>query len=158
MDSICYSCIPFSEKKTAIAKTKYFYASLDPRDQRVPRVFIQTHDHVASLMDWTDDHWLEFDRFQKAMEQALRTAFGATMVNTACLMNLAGKEGTHTHWHFIPRLITPLQFEDHLFDDPCYGKPYDMNGKNYRTASDETISKIIKKIQDNLVMNDIILA
>src|SRR5438270_292079 len=57
---VCHPCTPFLKKDIAVVKSRHFYASLDPRDQRVPRVFVQTHDHVASLSDWTDEQWQEF--------------------------------------------------------------------------------------------------
>ena len=153
---ICHPCTPFEKKDIAIAKSKHFYASLDPRDLRVPRIFVQTHEHITSLADWTDEQWQEFGWFEKALENALKKTFGADLINVACLMNLAGKEGTHTHWHFIPRLPKQLIITDqktnnsHVFEDPCYGKPYDMDSKNYRSTSFDMMTIIIKMIQKNL--------
>ncbi len=153
---MCHPCTPFEEKTIALVKSDLFYASMDPRDSRVPRVFVQPHEHIASLADWREEHWQEFGKFEKMLELGLRKAFGAELVNVACLMNLAGEEGTHTHWHFIARLpepitiIDPATKEEHELKDPCYGKPYDMNGKNYRPASDIMLKIIIKKIQSNL--------
>lgn len=159
--AMCHPCIPFASHDLAIAKSRYFYASLDPRDQRVPRVFVQTHAHIASLADWNDEHWVEFGRFVRALEIGLKKTFGADLVNVACLMNLARKEGTHTHWHFIPRLPKPMTIvdsatgEQHTFEDPCYGKPYDMDNKNYRAPSPNMMQIIIQKLQSNVNMSAI---
>lgn len=153
---ICYPCVPFKQARTALVKSDLFYASVDPRDARVPRVFVQTHRHIASLSDWEVEHWQEFGKFEKMLELGLKKAFNADLVNVACLMNLAEKEGTHTHWHFIARLSDPFQIfdpetgEKHTFQDPCYGKPYDMNSKNYLSVSDVIMGVIIRKIQESL--------
>jgi diadenosine tetraphosphate (Ap4A) HIT family hydrolase len=158
---ICYPCIPFVATPNAIAKSRLFYASIDPRDARVPRVFVQTHEHISTLADWSQDHWLEFGKFEKAMEKALRVTFNTDLVNVACLMNLAGEEGTHTHWHFIPRLPNTILLADeksgeiHTYEDPCYGKPYDMNGKNYRAATPTMKLATIKAIQKNLDLSNV---
>jgi diadenosine tetraphosphate (Ap4A) HIT family hydrolase len=151
---ICHSCTPFEKKGIAIAKSKLFYASLDPRDNRVPRVFVQTHDHIACLSDWTAEHWQEFGLVEKALETALKTSFECDLVNVG-LMNLADGN-PHTHWHFIARLrdkitfFDPINSDQHILEDPCYGKAYDMNAKNYRKASPKIMAAIIRAIQENL--------
>ncbi len=159
--TICHPCTPFAAKDIAIARSKLFYASLDPRDLRVPRIFLQTHQHIASLSEWHEEHWKEFGQFEKVLENSLKKSFKADLVNVACLMNLAGQEGTHTHWHFIPRMPKPMTIidnttkEEHIFEDPCYGKPYDMNVKNYRSASPAMMRTIITTIQKNLDITNV---
>lgn len=155
--AFCYSCIPFAKRENAIAKSRLFYACLDPRDVRVPRVFLQTHEHLAALSQWQPEHWQEFGQFEKVLEEALRKAFGAELVNVACLMNLAGKaEGTHTHWHFIPRLRNIVTIVDegtqqvHVLQDPCYGKAYDMHSENYIVASPAVMGHIVRRVQEHL--------
>lgn len=122
---------------------------------------MQTHGHIATLRDWTPELWQEFGHFEKSLEIALSKTFKADLINVACLMNLAGEEGTHTHWHFIPRLTKPITIsheetgEQHIFEDPCYGKPYDMNSTNYRSASPAMMMIIIKEIQKNLDISNL---
>ena len=153
---ICYACASFDHNELALVKSCLFKARLDPRDTRVPRFFVETCNHIPSLANWSAEHWQEFGKLEKMMELALRKTFDAELVNVACLMNLAGEEGTHTHWHFIPRLPHPITVtapetgEAHTLQDPCYGKAYDMNGKNYVTVSSALMKAIIQRVQENL--------
>ena len=160
-EAFCFPCISFKERSYTIAQSKHFYACMDPRDTRVPRVFLQTHEHIQSLAEWTPEMWYEFGKFERCLENALRNAFDAELVNVACLMNLAGGEGPHTHWHFIPRFphtitITSQETnETHILQDPCYGKAYDMNGKNYRAGSPAIMDQIVKEIQKHLDISEL---
>lgn len=99
-EKICHSCIPFKKDKRSIVKSALFYASMNQQDARVPRIFVQTHEHIACLADWDQEYWQEFGKFQKMLELGLKKAFNASLINIACLMNAAREEGTHTHWHF----------------------------------------------------------
>lgn len=163
---MCYSCISFENHPQAIAKTKHFKAVLDGRDQKTPgRLFLETQEHISSLTEWTDEMWVEFGKFSRALQLALKKAFNPDepnkLVNVACLMNLAREEGTHTHWHLMPRyrnsitLIDPETNKPMTFTDEFYGKPYDFNPKNYRQLSPAFEKMIIQKILDNLDLSDI---
>lgn len=137
---------------------------MDERDMRVPRLFVTTKRHVPSLSEWTQEEWHEFSKLEKILENGLRAAFKdaqVQLVNVACLMNLADAEGTHTHWHFIPRFPTPYTLrhpdtnEFHRFEDPCYGKPYDFNSRNYRSANKNMKLVIINHIIKHLDVHNL---
>lgn len=164
--SICYPCLGFEKTINAIAESKNFYANLDPRDQRTPgRLFLQTKQHITSLTDWNDELWIEFGKLSKTLQQALHQGLDSQeknkLINVTCLMNLAREEGTHTHWHFIPRYRNPITLKDPeteqelLFEDTMYGKPYDFDPINYRTISLPLQIIIIKKIQQQLDLSNL---
>lgn len=160
----CFPCIPFEQEFARILATKHFKVCMDERDMRVPRLFVTTKRHVPSLCQWTPDEWIEFSKLEKILENGLRSAFqdaNVQLINVACLMNLAGPEGTHTHWHFIPRFSLPYVIrhpetnDSHLFEDPCYGKPYDFNSKNYRSAKNCMKLAIINHIIKHLDVSNL---
>jgi diadenosine tetraphosphate (Ap4A) HIT family hydrolase len=163
---VCHVCIPFEARATAVARTRFFYAFLDARDQRTPgRMVIVTHQHIPALTAWTDEYWIEFGQFERALERALKEALDPTepqkLINLECKMNLARAEGTHTHWHMLPRyrnaitLTDPDTGEAVIFHDCFFGQPYDFNSKNYHTVSPALMSVIIKKIQEKLDLSGI---
>lgn len=162
----CHPCMPFEHDPNAIARTRHFKAILNPLDQRNPgRMFLTTHEHFASLRDLSNEHWVEFGAFLKTMHNAIIKGLYPyqpnLLLNVACLMNLARAEGTHTHWHIIPRpegilgLIDPMTNQVLEFRDDAHGKPYDFNVENYRRLLPSMNRLIIKNIQDNLDLTNI---
>ena len=163
---ICYPCIGVEKTATAIAESKNFYANLDPRDQKTPgRLFIQTFKHIPDTTDWSPELWQEFGAFssalKKAVNQGLYPHIEHQLINLACLMNLAREEGTHTHWHLLPRFAGTVEIENsvtgqkEVFKDPTYGKPYCFEQKNYRIVSDSMMLTIMKKIQGKLDLSNV---
>lgn len=158
--SNCIACTPVNDPIIALVKTKYFCAFLHPTDQKVAgRIIIQTHDHIGSLVEWSDEMWIEFGKLQKAIQKALAQSLyveeKALLVNVACLMNLARKEGTHTHFHIVPRHEKPLRLldkktgQEFLFVDKEYGKPFQFGNRLQISESMlETISSLIKEQLD----------
>ena len=133
---VCPVCVPFEDQVDTIARTRFFKAGLDARDQKTPgRLIIATHEHIAALQEWTEERWREFGRFERALERALKEALDPTeprkLINLQCMMNLAGAEGTHTHWHMLPRYREPISLTDPdrgevlVFTDSFFGRPYD---------------------------------
>lgn len=162
----CSLCVPFEAKPLGIARTRHFKATLNSQDQRFPgRLIIATHAHIAALRDWTEEQWIEFGRFERALEKALREALDPNepqkLVNASCLMNLAREEGTHTHWHVVPRyrkLITltdPGTGEAVSFQDDLYGQPYSTDHLLYRQVSRALAKAIIQAIQGKLNLDGI---
>ena len=163
---VCHACTPFEARATAIARTRFFHAFLDARDQKTPgRTVIATHEHIPALTEWTDTYWIEFGQFERSLERALKEALDPTepqkVINLECKMNLARAEGTHTHWHMLPRyrnsitLTDPETGEALIFQDSFFGNPYDFDSKNYRKVSPALMTAIIKKIQEKLDLSGI---
>ena len=163
---VCPACTPFESQTTAIARTRFFHAFLDSRDQKTPgRLFIVTHEHIPALREWPEEYWIEFGKFERSLEKALKEAFDPKeprkLINLECKMNLARAEGTHTHWHILPRyqnaitLTDPETGEVLIFQDSFFGKPYDFDSRNYRKVSSALMTAIIKKIQEKLNLSGI---
>lgn len=163
---VCSDCTPFEEHATAIARTRFFHAFLDFRDQKAPgRLCVVTHEHISMLSEWPEEYWIEFGKFERSLEIALKEAFdpkeSRKLVNLECKMNLARDEGTHTHWHMLPRYRNPIVLtdpetgEELVFEDIFFGKPYDFDYKNYRKVSPALMTEIIKKIQEKLDLSGI---
>lgn len=164
--SVCQAFVPFEDQPTAIAFTRFFQAFLDARDQKTPgRLIIITHERIPALREWPEEYWIEFGKFERALEIALKKAFDPAeprkLINLECKMNLASAEGTHTHWHMLPRyrnsiaLTDPETEETLIFKDNFFGKPYDFDNRNYRKVSSALMTLIIKRIQENLDLRGI---
>lgn len=163
---LCYPCIGFEKTATAYAKSKNFYINLDPRDQKIPgRSFINTIKHLKDTTYITSEMWSEFGALQKALIKALHKAFDPDeenkLVNIACLMNLAREEGTHVHFHVMPRYRKPVTIIDQEtqekmeFEDTFYGRPYEFNQAHYRKLSTSMMLTIMKMIQKHLDLSDV---
>lgn len=166
MNRICSECEPFEAKPLAIARSRHFKARLNGQDQRAPgRLIIATHAHIPALSEWTEEHWVEFGRFEGALERALKDALDPgepnKLVNASCLMNLAREEGTHTHWHIVPRYRKPVTLTDPetgealSFQDDFYGQPYSFDHSLYRRVSPALARSIIQGIQSKLDLDGI---
>jgi diadenosine tetraphosphate (Ap4A) HIT family hydrolase len=162
----CAPCTPFETQRTPIACTRRFQAILWFGDQRLPgRTVISTHDHIPALRDWTAEHWLEFGRFEGALERAIKDALDPDeprkLFNLECKMNRAGDAGTHTHWQMLPRYRSPITLTDPetsealVFEDSRFGQPYDFDRQNDRQISHALMGAIVRAIHAKLDLSGI---
>ena len=49
---------------------------------------------------------------ERALKEALDPSEPQKVINLECKMNLARAEGTHTHWHMLPRYRNPITLTD----------------------------------------------
>lgn len=117
------------EVRLRLAEGEFWRATLRDRDQSLlGTTFVTAKRHVESLGDLTEKEWLEFAGINKEMESAIKRSFGAQVINTSCLMNLAFKPGEeprpHVHWHLKPRYANPVMIDGikEPFIDPRFGK------------------------------------
>jgi diadenosine tetraphosphate (Ap4A) HIT family hydrolase len=83
--------------------------------------------HAGALSDLTEDEWNDFLNVVKYVEEAVRAAFNATMLNWSCYMNHAYREeppNPHVHWWAVPRYAQTVSFGERMFEDPQFGNPY----------------------------------
>jgi diadenosine tetraphosphate (Ap4A) HIT family hydrolase len=102
----------------------------------------------GDLADLTEEELLDFLQLVKKLENALRTAFKATMFNWTCLMNVAYQEihpTPHLHWHFRPRYGHVVKFAGLDFVDRFFGHHYEWPPTE-RILDDQTRKLIIEEI------------
>ncbi len=91
--------------------------------------YITAKRHVESLSHLEQGEQIEFFAIHQTLEQAVKRAFGAQVVNTSCLMNLAfrgeGSPEPHVHWHMKPRYAEPVVFNGSTYLDPMFGSYLD---------------------------------
>ena len=111
--------------------------------------------HTADLANLTQEEMLEFFDVIKGLEDALRSAFDATMFNWSCYMNYAYQDippDPHVHWWAVPRFNHPVRIGDMIFEDPHFGTPYDHN--RWLEVPIAMRTQIAERIQKALSLND----
>jgi len=100
---------------------------LAPNQALVGRCILHLKRHCGDLAELTADEVFDWLAIIKVMENALRTAFDATLFNVSCYMNHAYRENPpnpHIHWWFVPRYNHAVELQDWTFEDPEFGNPY----------------------------------
>jgi diadenosine tetraphosphate (Ap4A) HIT family hydrolase len=137
-----------------IFETTFWRVVLPPNQSLIGRCVVHLKRHTGDLADLSTDELLEWLTVVQALEDALRSAFGAVMFNWSCYMNHAYREehpNPHIHWWAVPRYNQPFTIDDLTFEDPHFGDPYD----HYRclNVTKEMHQKIAKIIQRSLTKN-----
>ncbi len=137
-----------------IFETEYWRVELNTNDQTyLGRSFVTAKRDVGSMSELTQAEWLDFSLVVKQFELVCKKAFGATMFNWTCLMNLAYQNNPpnpQVHWHVRPRYVQPVTFAGETFIDERFGHHYLQ--KTERVVSDEMAKEIIVEMQK--VMHD----
>lgn len=138
--------------KLVIFKTDFWKVELNSHDQtNLGRSFVSAQRDVGTMSDLTNEEWIDFGQVVKKLETACKKAFGATMFNWTCLMNLAYQNDPpdpRVHWHFRPRYNEIIEFHGEKFEDIAFGHHY--QGQTARNVSDDLARKIVKTIQEKL--------
>ena len=136
-----------------IAETDYWVILLAPDQRYLGTCVVALKRFDGDLGGLTDEEWLDFGLIVKNLEAAIRKSFKSVLFNWGCLMNssyLNDPPNPHVHWHLIPRYKNKTEFEDFIFEDPCFGSStMKTNGVTSKVPEDVRW-KIIKKIKDNL--------
>jgi diadenosine tetraphosphate (Ap4A) HIT family hydrolase len=150
----CPICLwtPDDSDYLLLFETQYWCICLAPNQSLLGRCVIHLKRHTGDLADLTEDELLEFLSVVKKVEASTKLAFGTTMFNWSCYMNLSYRESPpnpHVHWWVIPRYDHAVNFGDTLFEDPHFGNPYD----HYRVinAPKELRLKIVEEIKSHLL-------
>lgn len=113
------------ERALRLIETEHWVSTLRLDQQFLGTAFVTARRHVPSLPELTLDEDTEFIEVRNQLITAQQRAFGASVVNVSCLMNLAfdrGGEGDpHVHYHFKPRYVEPIGFAGEVFYDEEFG-------------------------------------
>ena len=141
------------EVKLRLAEGAFWRFTLRGNDQSLlGTTFATAKRHVSSLGELHVSEWQEFAVMNSNLEIAIKQAFGAQVINTSCLMNLAFKPDTsstpkpHVHWHIKPRYASPVEVPgiDQSFIDPNFGQY--LRGDHPRRPLDIEESLIVANI------------
>ena len=115
-----------TEAQRRLIEGEHWVATLREDQEYLGTAFVTARRHVESLPDLSLDEELEFIEVRNRLIIAQQRAFGAQVVNTACLMNNAfDSEGVgtpHVHYHFKPRYAQIVQFAGETFVDTQFGR------------------------------------
>lgn len=131
----------------------HWRATLRSQDQSLlGTTFITAKRHVESLTELSPSEQAEFFSVHATLEKAIKRAFGAQVINTSCLMNLAFKDeadkaAPHVHWHMKPRYATPVILDGATFTDPAFGSYLDGHHSRVPVTLSQT-RRIVDAIQE----------
>jgi diadenosine tetraphosphate (Ap4A) HIT family hydrolase len=109
-------------------ETPLWRVVLAPNQALLGRCIVHLKRHAGDLADLTSGELLEWLSVVRTLETALRDAFGATLFNWSCYMNLSYRDehpNPHIHWWAVPRYRHPVTLGGFTFEDPHFGSPYD---------------------------------
>src|SRR4051794_9157183 len=93
-----------------VFETPFWRIVLAPNQALPGRCIVHLKRHCGDLADLTREALLEWLTVVQTLENALQSAFGATLFNWSCYMNHAYREETpnpHIHWWAVPRYAQP---------------------------------------------------
>ena len=125
----CVMCAWTPENKVYrfVFETRHWVGILAPNQCLLGRCIVHLKRHAGDLADLRQEELLDWLEMVRMVEKALRSAFGATMFNWSCYMNLAYRDSVpdpHIHWWAVPRYDHPVRIGDWTFEDPEFGGPY----------------------------------
>lgn len=121
-----------------ILETNHWKVILSNDQEILGRCVIVCKEPVAEMGQLTNEQWLDFGQVVQRLETAAKKAFGATMCNWTCLMNLAYRNtppDPQVHWHFRPRYSANVEFSGLTFIDEKFGSHY-LQGTNRDVGSE----------------------
>jgi len=118
---------PGNPAYSLLHETNHWRVVLAPNQALIGRCILHLKRHCGDLAELTADEVLDWLAIVKVMENALRTAFDATLFNVSCYMNHAYREdppNPHIHWWLVPRYNHAVELQGWVFEDPEFGNPY----------------------------------
>jgi diadenosine tetraphosphate (Ap4A) HIT family hydrolase len=143
----------YKEKLPLIFETEYWVVRLNYSQLFLGRSLIILKREAGDLAEVTSEELLDLHQIIQRMQDALQSAFGATMFNWACLMNNAYQEEDpkpQVHFHVWPRYQNPVTFGGHVFTDEHFGHYAPARTEGEGKLDEETYLKIINAIKNNL--------
>lgn len=159
-DEKCMPCTPSDRDEGSVAFTKHWKIVLVTNQSYLGRLVIISQRHFATYEEMNDDEADEYREIFKQLLPALKKTYNVTHFNVAYLMNGAfnaqkpdpafkdGRPNPHFHWHVIPRYDGPREFHGEIFEDPDFGKSFDLHRKKYLVG--EFKKKSIESLRNNL--------
>jgi diadenosine tetraphosphate (Ap4A) HIT family hydrolase len=136
-----------------IVETEHWYILLAPDQKNLGTCVIALKRYEGDLGKLNDEEWIEFSKIVDSLQKALKKSFNSVMFNWGCLMNssyLNNPPDPHVHWHFIPRYDQKIEFEELIFEDPCFGFSTMKSKERVRKIPKNVRIKIIGRIKNNL--------
>jgi len=146
----CDICGFIKSNNNPILETDYWVVLLADDQSYLGRCYITLKRHSGDLIELTKAEWNDLHKIIIKLELSVKKAFGATLFNWACLMNLAYQNNPpnpHIHWHFRPRYDHSVRFEGLTFKDPEFGNHYARGNERSLIISKKVQQKIIDRIQ-----------
>ena len=136
-----------TNKDNILLQTEDWVVVLDRNQPYLGKSFVTARSHVATISELSADEWSDLHVVMKKMEEAIKSAFGADVINWECLMNNAIKAGqpTHVHWHLYPRYLDGTVFAGEEFPDPQW--PRHLEGVEH-LVSDTVFAAIAAKVRE----------
>jgi len=147
----CDICGFVKTNKNPILETDYWVVVLADDQAYLGRCYVTLKRHCGDLAELSKEEWNDLHILISRLESSVKKAFGATLFNWTCLMNLAYQNkpyNPHVHWHFRPRYERPVEFAGLTFNDPEFGKHYAREQERSFEVSQEVQQKIIEKIKE----------
>ena len=146
----CDICGFVKTNKNPVFETSFWKVFLADDQAYLGRCYVTLKRHAGDLSKLTQDEWDDLLEVIIKLESSVKKAFGATLFNWTCLMNLAYQNNPpnpHIHWHFRPRYSHPVRFAKLTFEDPEFGQHYSREHERSLIVSKNLQQKIIKEIQ-----------
>lgn len=128
MNKDCPVCSSNTKSYEILFESNYWIVTLAPHQSFLGKCYVSLRNHKASLSDLNESEWHDFGYVSAKVENAAKTAFGATMFNWTCLMNDAYYQNNtpnpHVHWHVRPRYSHSVEINGHIFTDEQFGRHY----------------------------------
>ena len=146
-----YKTNPKYPKQPILKETKHWYISLWENQYYIGRASIEFKDmNIRHMSELSNENILELFSLIKGYENTLRSVFGTTNFNWACLMNASYKEKNINnkdplHFHVYPRYRERVVFEGEVFVDEVFAHQFDKNKEK------EVDSIMLEKIADRIV-------
>lgn len=150
-----YKTNPKYPKQPILKETKHWHISLWENQYYLGRASIEIKDmNIRHISELSIEHILELFSLIKSYENTLRSIFGTTNFNWACLMNdsYKGKNFNNKdplHFHVYPRYRDRVVFRGEVFVDEVFAHHYDKNKE--KIVSSELLNEIADRIADNWV-------
>ena len=146
----CKTCLIIASTNSSIFEGKFWRVTIAPDQGYLGRCYVTLKKHKACLGDLTEAEWSEFAVITNKLEASLKTSFGATPFNWACMMNNAYQQkpfDAHVHWHFRPRYEDAVTIDAVIFDDKEFGHHYERDNRVF-------IEKpLLKTIEATIIKN-----
>jgi diadenosine tetraphosphate (Ap4A) HIT family hydrolase len=136
-------------RNPAIFETRHWKILLMDDQRYLGRSVVVLKRPCRDLAEVTEEEMTDFLGVVRRFEKAAREAFGATMFNWACLMNLAYQHtppDPQVHWHVRPRYDHPVVFGGEMFTDADFGNHY-ARGEGDRSVSAATAGMIVAALR-----------
>ncbi len=140
-------------EQNLIAETDYWYIILDPNQKNLGACLLIIKRDIKHLSELNKAEWKQFIQIVYKLEYSLKKAFQVTLFNWGSYL-----DSPHTilpllyqlHWHVIPRYQQKVEFQDIIFQDPCFGESTLTVKEEVNVVSSRIRAKIIAKIQEKL--------